>query len=263
MTPHTYLEHGLTILKARLEASASAFQSASFRSIHPFITLSREVCAGATTLGRALVPKLNAEFSEPGQDWILLDKDLLGYALARHELPAQLARYLPEDRLSAIDTAIGEIVGLHPSIWELEQQVAQTIVQLAQEGRFIFVGRAAHLLTRSLPGGLHVRLVAPKEARIRRLAAQQGCDAEQAAAQVERTDQARRKFVKSHFGREIDDPHTYDLIINTDRTSSGAVVALVLEGLRDQVRRAQDGAADRALHPADSEPEHAVWTIYD
>jgi cytidylate kinase len=263
MTPHTYLEHGLTILKARLEGSAASFQSASSHSIHPFITLSREVCAGATTLGHALVPKLNAELGEPGQDWVLLDKDLLSYALARHELPAQLARYLPEDRISEIDNAIGEIVGLHPSIWELEQQVAQTIVQLAQEGRFIFVGRAAHLLTRSLPGGLHVRLVAAKETRIRRLVAQEGCEPGQAAAQVERTDQARRKFVKSHFGREIDDPHTYDLIINTDRTSPATVVALVLEGLREQIRRAQDSAADGALHPSDSEPEHAVWTIYD
>jgi cytidylate kinase len=247
MSTHAYLDHGMSILNARLDSPR--VPSVATPAARPFITLSREVCAGATTLGRSLLPRLDAEFGEEGQQWILLDKDLLSYALARNELPEQLARYLPEDRVSEIDAVIGEIVGLHPSLWELEQKIARTIVQLAEVGRFIFVGRAAHLLTRALPSGLHVRLVAAKDARIRRLMELQGCAASEANALIERTDNGRRRYVKAHYGRDIDDPHGYDLVINTDRISPGTAANLVMEGLGHQVRCARSGAPEWRLGP--------------
>lgn len=239
----------MAILKARLTGSkASAGSKAT--AVHPFITLSREVCSGASTLGGMLIDRLDSEFGEEGEDWVLLDRDLLSYALAHHELPQKLARYLPEDKVSEIDSIIGEIVGLHPSIWALEQQVAESIVQLAHVGRIIFVGRAAHLLTRSVPGGLHVRLVASKEIRVSRYMQSTGCGEAEALNNVESTDLGRRRFVKSHFGRDIDDPHTYDLVINTDRISAETAATLVLEALRQQVAEAARVAQVHSGAPA-------------
>jgi len=234
MTPHAYLDHGVSILKARLGSPMPGAAPVVASASHPFLTLSREVCAGATTLSHTLLPRLNAEFGEQGEEWVLLDKDLLSYALARHELPEQLARYLPEDKISEIDALIGEMLGLHPSLWELERQVAETIVQLAHVGRIVFVGRAAHLLTQSVPGGLHVRLVAGKETRIRRLMELRHVGEGEARSEIEHTDLGRRRFVKSHFGRDIDDPHTYDLVINTDQIGPQTAAALVMEALRQK-----------------------------
>lgn len=231
MNTHAYLEHGMTILKTRLGSAPSESAPAGVPADRPFITLSREVCAGATTLCRLLLPKLDAQLGGDGEEWVLLDKDLLGYALACNELPEQLARYLPEDQVSEIDAMIGEIFGLHPSIWELEQRVAQAIVRLAHVGHVVFVGRAAHLLTQALPGGFHVRLVAGRDVRIRRLMDLEGLREAEAEAVIGRTDHGRRRFVRSHFGRDIDDPHTYDLVINTDRISADAAATLVVEGL--------------------------------
>jgi cytidylate kinase len=261
MTTHAYLEHGMTILKTRLEGPTANPGADLSNAVRPFLTLSREVCAGATTLGRLLLPRLNAEFGEAGEEWVLLDKDLVTYALTRHDLSEQLARFLPEDKVSELDAAIGEIVGLHPSIWELEHQVSQTIEQLARLGRFIFVGRAAHLLTQSLPGGFHVRLVAGRETRIRRFMELQGCDSEKAEDNIVRTDLGRRRFVKSHFGREIDDPHTYDLVINTDRISPETSAALVMEGLRRQISAARNSWAGWTPGEAAEEKEHPDWTL--
>jgi cytidylate kinase len=230
MSTHAYLESGMAILKARLSGPADAPASAA--AVRPFITLSREVCAGATTIGGLLIPMLDAEFGEEGQDWVLMDRDLLTYALAHHELPQRLARFLPEDKISEIDSLIGEIMGLHPSIWSLEQQVAQAIVQFAHVGHMVFVGRAGHILTQSLPGGFHVRLVAGKEVRVRRMMAMDGIAEREARARIDRTDLARRRFLRSHFSAEIDDPHTYDLVINTDNIGPEAAARLVVDGLR-------------------------------
>ena len=260
MSTHAYLEHGLTILKTRMENFRAATPEGGSAAIHPFITLSREACSGATTLGLSLLPRLASEFGEEGHEWVLLDKDLISYALARHELPEQLARYLPEDQVSEIEAIIGEIVGLHPSLWELEKRVAETILQLAHVGYFIFVGRAAHLLTQSLPGGFHVRLVAPADVRILRMMAKQKCDTDEAGKLIEMSDQARRRFVKAHFGRDIDDPHTYDLVINTGRISCAAAVTLVMEGLRHRIGTARGGHSGWTPGTWAAESEHAVWT---
>jgi cytidylate kinase len=173
-----------------------------------------------------------------------MDRDLLTYALAHHELPQQLARFLPEDKISEIDSLIGEIMGLHPSIWSLEQQVAQAIVQFAHVGHLVFVGRAGHLLTQSLPGGFHVRLVASKEIRVRRMMGEHGITAHEAEAEIDRTDLGRRRFMRSHFAKDIDDPHTYDLVINTDRICPETAASIVIEGLRNRVRTSA-GAAHR------------------
>lgn len=220
MITHSYLENGIAILKARLAKPGTAGYSAA-SAVRPFITLSRESCAGATTLGRMLVPRLDAEFGEDDQGWMLLDKELLNFALEHHDLPESLARYLPEDKISEIDALIGEMVGLHPSIWALEHQVAESIVQLAHVGRIVFVGRAAHLLTQALPGGFHVRLVAARDARVRRLMGSRGGAAREAEAVVDRTDHSRSRFVRSHFGQDIADPHAYDIVINTGRNLAG------------------------------------------
>ena len=233
MSTHAYLDNGMAILKARLSSPGEAPSSPAV--VRPFITLSREVCAGATTLGGLLIPRLDAEFGEEGQDWVLMDRDLLAYALAHHELPQRLARFLPEDKISEIDSLIGEIMGLHPSIWSLEQQVAQAIVQFAHVGHMVFVGRASHVLTRSLPGGFHVRLVASRDVRVRRMMGLHGLSAREAEAQIDRTDLGRRRFLRSHFSADIDDPHTYDLVINTDKIGPEAAASLVLNGLRSAV----------------------------
>jgi cytidylate kinase len=257
MITHSYLDNGMAILKTRLTGPVTGSPSAG-PAVSPFITLSRESGAGATTLGRMLLSRLDAEFGWADHGWLLLDKDLVNFVLEHDELPRSLARYLPEDKVSEIDALIGEIVGLHPSIWTLEHRVARTIVQLAHVGRIIFVGRAAHLLTRSLPGGFHVRLVAPRDVRVRRFVEAQGIGVQEAEALVDRTDVGRQRFVRSHFGREIGDPLSYDLVINTGRISPGTAATLVIEGLRHQMRIAQnlppewEGAAPQERADADS-----------
>ncbi len=235
MTPHTYLDHGVTILHARLKTPATQPHAAVHPTIHPFITISREACAGATTLGLHLMPLLDEQVGEEGRSWMFLDKDLLTHALTKYHLPEYLAQYLPEDRISEIKGMIGELVGLHPPLYELEQQVSEAILQLAHLGCVIFAGRASHLITRSLPGGLHLRLVASMESRIRRMRELQNCTDTVAEAVLRNTDNARRRYVQTNFEKDINDPHTYDLIINTDHIAPATAAHMVVRALQDRI----------------------------
>ncbi len=235
MTPHTYLDQGVTILQARMQSPSAPPHAVVHTNIHPFITISREACAGATTLGQHLIPLLDARLGGEDRSWMFLDKDLLTHALTKHHLPEYLAQYLPEDRISEIRGMIGELVGLHPPLYELEQRVSEAILQLASLGWVIFAGRASHLITRSIPGGFHLRLVASMESRIKRMQELQNCTEAVAESVLRSTDNARRRYVQTNFHQDIDDPHTYDLIINTDHIAPAAAARLVIRTLQDRL----------------------------
>ena len=235
MITHPYLEHGLTILHTRLGQPNQSRPTEVPQGIRPFITLSRETGAGATTIGQLLVPLLDRKLGGEGNHWVLLDKDLLTHALTHHRLPERLAAFLPEDSISETKAVIGELVGLHPSLWALEHKIAEAVLQLAHVGHVIFAGRAANLITRGVPGGLHIRLVAPLEVRAERIARLLNCTAAAALTHLERNDFARRRYVRTHFQQDIDNPCLYDLVINTARFSPDATARLVVEALHDRL----------------------------
>lgn len=237
-TTHTYLDQGITILNTRMNPSASSGQTRSAGKVasRPFITISRESCAGATALGQELVPLLNEHGGGEEQSWMFFDKDLIVHALIKHQLPERLADYLPEDRISEIKSLIGELVGLHPPVWELEHKVSEAIIHLAQMGLVILTGRASNLLTHDLPGGLHLRLVASMESRIKRMMKIKNCDAATARNTLIKTDHARYRYVHTRFQHDIEDPLSYDLMINTDHITTSCAARLVLQVLRSRVQ---------------------------
>lgn len=247
MNQRTHIETGLSVLEARL-LNPQGGQVRRGAEVRPFITLGHETGAGATTVGQLLIPLLEQSFREEGQGWVFLDKNLLAHALATHNLPERLAEFLPEDTVSEIKSVIGELVGLHPSLWELEHKVSEAIMQLGYLGRMVIAGRAAYLITRSLPGGFHVKLAASAEVRIERVMKLLQCDAVTAAAHIRKTDRGRRRYVKTRFGQDVDDPHLYDLVINTDRMTPMAVARLIVEALRNRLLDLRaSGGVDPAL----------------
>lgn len=238
MTSHTYLDHGLTIFNTRLGVPGTGSRPPLSDDSSPFVTISREACAGATTLGQHLLPLLEAEMAQEGRTWVFLDKNLLTQVLTTNSLPEQLAKFLPEERVSELKAIIGEVVGLHPPLWELEQRVSKGIYQLARRGCVILAGRAAHLITRGLPDGFHLRLIAPLETRITRLQEQQNCSRAAAKKSLEEADRARERYVLANFGHDINDPHTYDLVINTEHLRPEAAAQLVRCAMLEKSRAA-------------------------
>lgn len=195
----------------------------------PFVTISREAGAGASSLAGLLQHRLEAR---TGASWTVFDGNLITAMLQANHLPPQLARFLPEARVSGVEATIGEILGLHPSLWELSQKTDEFIRWIAGTGHVILVGRGANFATTSLPHGVHVRLVAPADHRARVMAKRHGVSHDEAAGHNRRQDQTRRRYVRTHFHAVGPDPTNYDFVINTGRVSldqaADVIVPLVL-----------------------------------
>lgn len=221
---------------------ATAFFDVQFRrtdsgrrvAIGPFITLSRESGTGGSALAEEIGRRLNRMLTVDKPAWTTFDRNLVARMLEDQHLSSTLERFLPEDKVSEIDASVGEIVGLHPSIWTLVHQTNSLMRRLAGLGNVILVGRGSNLATAGTAHGLHIRLIAPPEQRDEYTARERGLSIEQAHAFNRKTDHARRDYVRSFFDTDIDDPAIYDLTVNMAHFTSDTAADLVVSVLRSR-----------------------------
>ncbi|MFT3869625.1 MAG: cytidylate kinase-like family protein [Nibricoccus sp.] len=213
MKTHPGLETAGAYLHAHIGNTGVPWAS---RAEGPFVTISRESGAGGSTLARALALRLNAHLPDAPQ-WTVYTGNLIEEMLQSHQLSPRLARFLPEDKIPEISAAVGELVGLHPNLWDLVQKANELMRRLARGGFAIFVGRGANFATAGISHGVHVRLVGPVPHRAKHIARLQQMDETEATGYNAKRDLARERYVRTHFNANIADPNAYDLVIDTSR----------------------------------------------
>jgi hypothetical protein len=117
-------------------------------------------------------------------------------------------------------------------------QLARVVAALGERGMAVVIGDGAiSVLPRDRT--LRVLVVGPRGDRAGRLAAARGLAAPDAAAELDREDSARLRFLRDRLGLDGDAPALYDLVVNTEQLPPEAAAALVVEALR---RRFPPGA---------------------
>lgn len=218
--------------------------------VGPFVTISRESGTGGTHFANLLALRL--PIGDSGQPWSVYSGNLIEEMLRTNNLPTQLARYLPEDRIHAFDASVGELVGLHPDLWTLVEKTNELIRRLARAGHAILLGRGGAFATTGLRHAVHLRLVASEAYRAACTARWLSLDPESAAVHNRMRDAARRRYVRSTFGANISDPTAYDLVIDVERVAPAEALELVsnLVRHRETLRTAELRARERAHAPA-------------
>lgn len=200
----------------------------------PFVTLSRESGAGGSAVAHALVERLNAD--SPLAHWTTYSANLIDEMLDSAGLPSRIARFLPEDRISEMESTIGEILGLHPNLWTLIDRTNALIRRLARDGHAIFLGRGAVFATAGIANGVHARLVAPEQVRAERTSRYLSVTMDVATLFNSRRDSARRRYVQATFDHDASDPSEYDIVLNTatvPATTTAEIVAGFVRAHRD------------------------------
>ena len=109
---------------------------------------------------------------------------------------------------------------------------SQVIEGAIATGHVVIVGRGAQAHLAQRRDVLHVRIIAPLEARLGYVMSREGLDRAAAQARILRKDQERARYLERFYHRHPSDPHLYDLVLNTgilDLESVVEVIAIVLE----------------------------------
>jgi cytidylate kinase len=221
----------LAFIGAQLEADTKSGPVARRERQEPTITISRQTGAGGMPIAEHLAEYLQRHGPKTQRPWTVFDKNLVEQVLADHKLPREIARYMPEDKISQISDMVEELLGLHPSSWTLLRQTTETILHIAQLGNVILVGRAANVVTAELEHVFHVRLVGSAEKRVKLVEEYYSLNHKAALAFMRKEDKGRERFVKKHFGKDINDPLLYHITINTDRVSYEEATRLIGEAV--------------------------------
>lgn len=220
------LEHCRTFINCQLEPGRGGSPSPG-QSGRPAVTISRQAGCGALVVAQKLAARLQRETAPDDPPWTVFDRNLMEKVLEDHNLPARLAQYLPEDRATEIQDITDELFGLRPASWTMIQQTSETILNLAELGNVILIGRAANVITAKLPHVVHVKLVAPLEARLRHCQESYDMTAKAAREFCQREDEGRRRYLKKYFQADVENPLLYDLTINTGAVSFHTAAALI------------------------------------
>lgn len=189
---------------------------------------------------------LSRELGSRGDDVAMAVAGQLGLRLVGRELINRAAREagVPEVALAEIDE-LG-LLGVKPDRTALRlyrETVERVILEQAAQGDVLLVGRGSQVVLAGRPGVLHVRIIAPLDARVRCVQERCHIPTEAAAARVAASDRARAAFLRRHYGVRWDDPRLYDLVINMAYLSVEDATALVcLAARRTDLTHSEDHA---------------------
>lgn len=203
----------------------------------PFVTISRQAGAGGHALAEALLAQMNqAAGLSMFRGWRMFDREIVEMVASNPKLRVYVPHWREREYRSEIDDILARMIGNVSPQSQVLAEMFGVVRALAARGKVILLGRGGACLTRGLPGGLHIRLVAPLPARIRRMTARLNLAEKEAARVVEERDKSRAALVRRCFNRDIDDPLLYDVVWNTERTAPDVIASTVLRLVEHKAR---------------------------
>jgi len=192
----------------------------------PYLLISREKGAGGNTVARLAGKRLG---------WQVFNNEIVDEIAQKAHVRRQLIESLDERDQATIQDIIGQLlnpqeIGTSGYLGYLKQ----VVLTLGHQGDVVIVGHAARFI---LPGqfSLSVRIVAPIEVRIRRIADKARLSLDAARVEIERIDRERVKSVRRHFGHDVTNPLSHDLTINTGAMNAEAAAEVVLTALQQKL----------------------------
>ena len=183
------------------------------------LTISREFGSGGRDIGRAVADAMGYEYIDR--------KKILEDMAKEGKLWEQKAEHFDEN---------------FPELWERKDWAYKGFVALNQshflersvKGNTVLIGRGGNFLLKRFPMVLSIRIVAPMEQRIERVATREGINSENAQWLIEKADEEMAKAVYLIYGRNWNDPKEYDMVFDTSKQSQDEIVAFVKKGLTEK-----------------------------
>ncbi len=118
--------------------------------------------------------------------------------------------------------------------------VKATILELGRGNNMVYHGFAAQLLLQDIPRLLRVKVIAGMEYRIEHAMKNKGLSREQAIDDIQEMDKGRAHWGRAVWGVEVNDPASFDLVINLDNISIQGAVKIIAKALEQEAFQERD-----------------------
>jgi hypothetical protein len=163
-------------------------------------------------------------------DYRLYDREIIQRIAHDLQQGEDLLRALDEKDRSFVSEWLVSLAGArNVSTFEYLHHLRLVVEAIARHGAAVIVGRGAHAIL-GPHQALRVLVVAPREARVANVAADEGLALPAARRRIELEEAEREEFLRKHFHASLSDPEAFDLVVNTHH--------LGIEGSVDTIRAA-------------------------
>ena len=206
------------------------------------VTLSREYGSGGGEIGARLAQRLG---------WQLIDHEVVvqvAHALGVSEEEAEAHDERTESLTSRLlrNMNLFEPAALvatplptatDPDVYR--EALRRVVEEAAAARHVVIVGRGAQFILANSRDVLHVRVVAPLDLRIAYVMRREALDQAAALARIQLKDRDRTRYLQAEYHQPSDNPHLYDLVVNTGILALENIVDLIYQALEYKAKRLQ------------------------
>ncbi len=206
----------------------------------PVVTISRQTgCSArriAIKLSKILTGYSYMSDTKTDAEWHWADKDTFRQTIREVEEELK-SRNIDDPELEERAQMVAKAFSKEKFYDTVDEKVMlilkDVILKLAIQGRYIILGRGATRLLGNLPNKLSVRLEAPLEWRINKVAQMKNMSRDEAEDYVLKSDEKRRRFTESVIGRTYDNSD-FDIIFNYASFSDDQIVEVMVNILKSK-----------------------------
>ena len=203
------------------------------------ITIRGKLGSGAPDIGKKVAEKLHIDY---------VDREIIAEVATRCNLQESevLAKEMPPARLQeriaealARGYSIGDgIQGAYLPFWQIPtddnrylEALTSFIKDFAKGHQAVIHGRGSQYILKECPHALHISVVAPLKTRVKRVMETMNLTGEKAKQEINHFDSSAREFIKRFFAADMEDPTSYDLVINSERLGFEDAVSIICEAV--------------------------------
>lgn len=201
----------------------------------PCITISRDPGSGGTEAARRLGQDLRMD---------LMGSKIIQQVAERADISEKVIASLDEKEVRLRDSWLDSLFrDCHMWPDEYVRHLTKVVGTIGKQGNAIIIGRGGQFI---LPPKetFRVRLIAPREVRIRNVMRDSATDFKNAERYIDKTEADRNAFLRKHFHADWADPGYYDLIVNTGSLGIGGAVEVIKTAFAEWEKHPQAKPAD-------------------
>jgi cytidylate kinase len=184
----------------------------------PVITISREYGCPGFTLAQRLASTLSHKRLADGSsgEWKAVNRDILKEVADHFELPESLVNEIYRRAHPAnpiVDLFRSFSAKSVPGDVAVKKKIADIILKMATDGRYVIVGRGGAMLARNIPDSLHIQLFAPMAWRLDKVMEREKLSKDEALQRIRSVDQ-ERVFLRKFYSGETPSVDFFDVTFN-------------------------------------------------
>jgi cytidylate kinase len=203
----------------------------------PFVTISRQAGIG----GHALAERIRERFSEEPDtalfgNWHVYDRTVCEIVAKDPAFASSFDSLVEEEYRAKANDFFHQMLRSTVDQKMVMNRVFLVVRTIADMGRAIIVGRGGSHVTRDMPAGVALRVVAPEDFRVARAMESLGISERDARAGGRKRDADRARLIRAHFNSDIDDPTGYDVTWNLASVSYEDIAEATVDLVRSRAR---------------------------